>query len=103
MINLWVAQKYRYQSGQLGDDLTVLLPNSSLAYLSSGDIDLTDKANKPVGRVTLAVKFERPNAVAADDGSAAKEVIAAKEAEKALQAVPGMTDQVNWMHTHLQI
>lgn len=59
-----------------------------------GDIDLTDKANKPVGRVTLAVKFERPNAVAADDGSAAKEVIAAKEAEKALQAVPGMTDQV---------
>lgn len=68
--------------------------------MSSGDIDLTDKANKPVGRVTLAVKFERPNAVAADDGSAAKEVIAAKEAEKALQAVPGMTDQV---HRHIEV
>jgi Ca2+-binding EF-hand superfamily protein len=25
-----------------------------------GDLDLVDKANKPVGRVTIAVKFERP-------------------------------------------
>jgi hypothetical protein len=27
-----------------------------------GDLDLVDKADKPVGRVTLAAKFERPNA-----------------------------------------
>mmetsp|Transcript_20507 Transcript_20507/g.18646 ORF Transcript_20507/g.18646 Transcript_20507/m.18646 type:complete len:684 (+) Transcript_20507:148-2199(+) len=26
-----------------------------------GDIDLEDKANKPVGKLTIAVKFERPN------------------------------------------
>jgi serine/threonine-protein phosphatase 2B regulatory subunit len=29
-----------------------------------GDLDLLDKAGKPVGRVTLSVKFERPNASA---------------------------------------
>ena len=29
-----------------------------------GDIDLLDKAGKPVGRVTLSVRFERPNAAA---------------------------------------
>ena len=27
-----------------------------------GDLDLVDKTNKPVGRVTIAVKFERPSA-----------------------------------------
>ena len=34
-----------------------------------GELDLTDKANKPVGRVTLAVKFERPNALGKADDS----------------------------------
>lgn len=37
-----------------------------------GDLDLQDKSAKPVGRVTVAVKFERPNAGAnrADDDGA---------------------------------
>jgi len=37
-----------------------------------GDLDLQDKSAKPVGRVTIAVKFERPNAGgnrADDDGA----------------------------------
>lgn len=31
-----------------------------------GEVDLTDKAGKPVGRITLAVRFERPTAPGAD-------------------------------------
>jgi len=37
-----------------------------------GEIDLVDKAGKPVGRVTLAVKFERPNMIGNDDDDANK-------------------------------
>merc|ERR1711988_384171 len=45
-----------------------------------GDIDLLDKAGKPVGRVTLSVRFERPNAAAAL-------VAADKESKGASQAL----------------
>ena len=40
-----------------------------------GDLDLEDKTGKPVGRVSVAVKFERPGAalVAATTGSAASD------------------------------
>ena len=44
-----------------------------------GDIDLLDKAGKPVGRVTLSVRFERPNAAAM--------VSADKDAKGASQAL----------------
>jgi Ca2+-binding EF-hand superfamily protein len=41
-----------------------------------GDLDLQDKANKPVGRVTIAVRFERPKP-GGDDPLADKQLIAA--------------------------
>ena len=36
-----------------------------------GDLDLVDKANKPVGRITIAAKFERPAAAGVGDSQAA--------------------------------
>lgn len=35
-----------------------------------GDLDLQDKSNKPVGRITVAVKFERPNGGGGGGGAA---------------------------------
>jgi Ca2+-binding EF-hand superfamily protein len=40
-----------------------------------GDLDLQDKANKPVGRVTIAVRFERPKPGGGDDMSTDKQLI----------------------------
>lgn len=41
-----------------------------------GDLDLQDKANKPVGRVTIAVRFERPKPGGEDQGDTDKQIVA---------------------------
>jgi len=51
-----------------------------------GDLDLLDKAGKPVGRVTLSVRFERPNAGTGPGGAPGKEDMAAT---RSLIAAPG--------------
>ncbi len=43
-----------------------------------GDLDLQDKANKPVGRVTIAVRFERPKPGGAEEND--KQLVPANEA-----------------------
>ena len=55
-----------------------------------GDLDLLDKAGKPVGRVTLSVRFERPNAggsgalvVAAPGTKGSQALMAANQGEGA--------------------
>lgn len=37
-----------------------------------GDLEIQDKSSKPVGRITVACKFERPNAAGPNGGAADK-------------------------------
>lgn len=62
-----------------------------------GDLDLVDKANKPVGRVTVAVRFERPQAaggaLSGPDAGAADDLSKVKNNQVVVaNAGPGMSE-----------
>jgi Ca2+-binding EF-hand superfamily protein len=55
-----------------------------------GDLDLVDKANKPVGRVTIAVKFERPKPGGEDGNDTGKQLIPAGGGGSTAMTDPGV-------------